>query len=73
MLKDYKAVMTGRELATTEAKLIGYLGHYDYKGGCCNPSQNIYTYNCITHPRKAIRKQCHDVCSLVITCHFYMV
>ena len=71
--ENYKAVMTCRELTTTGERLIGYLGHCVDKGGCSSPSQSIYTYNCMTHPRKAIRKRRRDVCRLVITCHFYMV
>ena len=71
--EDCKAVMTCRELTTTGERLIGYLGHRVHKEGCSSPSQSIYTYNCMTHPRKAIRKRRRDVCRLVITCHFYMV
>ena len=71
--EDYKAVITCRELTTTGERLIGYLGHRVHKGGCSSPSQSIYTYNCMNHPRKAIRKRHHDVYRLVITCHFYMV
>ena len=71
--EDYKAVMTCRELTKTGERLIGYLGHRVHKGDCSSPSLSIYTYNCITHPRKAIKKWRRDVCCLVITCHFYMV
>ena len=71
--EDYKAVMTCRELTTTGERLIGYLGHRVHKGGCSSPRQIIFTYNCMTHPRKAIRKRYRNVCRLVSTCHFYMV
>ena len=70
--ENYKAVMTCRELTIAGERLIGYLRHRVHKGGCNIPSQSIYTYNCMTHPIKAIRKRRRDVCRLVITCHFYM-
>ena len=46
--------MTCRELTTTGERLIGYLGHRVHKGGCSSPSQSIYTYNCMIHPRKQL-------------------